>query len=368
MQGRSSGLGENRANSGVHAHCLRVATWSSELAGAVGLTESETKLVEQAAIYHHIPAILLDDAARARLLAEMRLEADGKQMLLDEDVRIVLETWWGSRPISDPAIGKIVAVLEISDDFDQHFESEPLFHDADTPDECVNSSVQAMFSHLQVTSEGDVSRIVDRLPGLSRAARELVRKVANHDAGPSQLEELAAALRGNFMSSQAHDIWNHSLNVAQTAQMLAGKCAGQVDPAQAFLAGLIHDIGRLAFSNMPAAFIERFHRLTGGACPPVEVEMCLAGRCHGQVGSKILAQWKFPAGIVQAVRWHHHLERSPLPLTALLYLAEFMTDSQEDLPSYIRIDRACRQVGISMADLSGLRHPDSGELESLRFV
>lgn len=350
------------------AHCLRVASWSSELAGAIGLSESERKLVEQAAISHHIPAILLDDQARGRLLAEMRLQADGAQPLVADDVRIVLETLWGRRPISDPAMGKIVAVLEISDDFDQHFESEPLFDDADTPDECAKSSVQAMLSYLQVTSQGDVSRIVDRLPGLSRAAGDLVRKVASQNAEPSQLEELAAALRGNFDSSRSHHIWNHSLDVAQTAQMLASNCARKVDPAQAFLAGLIHDIGRLAFSNMPAAFIERFRRLTGGGCPPVEVEMCLAGRCHGEVGSQTLAQWKFPRDTVEAVRWHHHPERSPLALTSLLYLAEFMTDSQEDLPSYIRFNSACRQVGFSMADLSELRHQDIGGLEGLRFV
>lgn len=228
-----------------------------------------------------------------------------------------------------------------------------------------------MLSYLQVTSEGDVSRLVDRLPGLSRAAREFVRKMANHSADPSQLEELAAAFRGNFMSSQPHHtwdrgLWNHSLDVAQTAQTLARRSSSQVDPAQAFLAGLLHDIGRLAFSNMPAAFIERFHRLTGGGCPPVEVEMCLAGRCHGEVGSKILAQWKLPAATVHAVRWHHLPERSPLALTALLYLAEFMTDSQEDLPSHIRINKACRQVGLSMASLSELRRQDSCQLESLR--
>ncbi len=47
---------------------------------------------------------------------------------------------------------------------------------------------------------------------------------------------------------------------------------------------------------MPLAFQERFQRLTDGGCPPVEVEMCLSGRCHGEVGAETLAQWKFPAG------------------------------------------------------------------------
>src|SRR2546429_4545198 len=35
-----------------------------------------------------------------------------------------------------------------------------------------------------------------------------------------------------------------------------------LDPSEAFLAGLVHDVGRLAFSIMPATFLERFYRLT----------------------------------------------------------------------------------------------------------
>ena len=405
---------EDRDDIAVRAHCLRVATWSSELAGAIGLSESERKLVEQAAISHHFPEILMDNGAHARLLAEMHLETSGEQALVSSDVRAVLETLWGRRPISDAAMGKIVAVLEISDDFDQYFESQPLFDETDPPDECANSSVEAMMSYLQVTSRADVTRVIERLPVFPRAAREVVRQVTNPDAGPRELAAvcsldpvlagrliqiansafysprlpigtivhavsfigtetarrvlLAAALRGNFASPQSHHIWNHSLDVAQTAEMLALHCSKKVDPSQAFLAGLIHDIGRLAFSIMPPAFLERFHRLTDGGCPPVEVEMCLSGRCHGEVGSETLAQWKFPPEIVEAVRWHHQPERSELPLSSLLYLAEFITDSQEDLPSFIRLNTACRQAGITMAALTDLRHQDSGGLESLRFA
>jgi putative nucleotidyltransferase with HDIG domain len=413
MTTRVAELTEARGDEAIRAHCLRVATWSSELASAIGLSESERNLVEQAAIAHHVPKILVDDGARRRLLAEMRLEAKGDRPFISNDVRAVLETLWGRRPIADPAMGRIVAVLEISDDFDQFFESEPLF-DADSLDQCANSSVEAMMTHLQVTSRADVSRVIDRLPVFPRAAREVVRQVANPDVGPREMESvasldpvlagrliqtansayysprqpigtifhavsyigtetarrvlLAAAIRGNFSSPQAHQIWNHSLDVAQTAELVALHASVKIDPSQAFLAGLIHDIGRLAFATMPVAFQERFQRLTDGGCPPVEVEMCLCGRCHGEVGAETLAQWKFPSEIVEAVRWHHRPDRSSLPLASLLYLAEFITESQEDLPSYVRMNIAARLAGISMASLSDIRQKNVGSLESLRFA
>ena len=413
MTARGSELSEVRGNEAIRAHCLRVATWSSELAGAIGLSESDRNLVEQAALAHHVPEVLVDDQARGRLLAEMHLEAEGERPFISDNVRAVLETLWGRRSIADPAMGKIVAVLEISDDFDQFFESEPLF-DADSLDQCTNSSVEAMMTYLQVTSRADVSRVIDRLPVFPRAAREVVRQVANPDVGPREMEDvasldpilagrliqtansayysprqpigtifqavsfigtetarrvlLAAALRGNFSSPQAHQLWNHSLDVAQMAELVAIHSSVKIDPAQAFLAGLIHDIGRLAFAIMPVAFQDRFQRLTDGGCPPVEVEMCLSGRCHGEVGAETLAQWKFPLEIIEAVRWHHRPERSALPLSSLLYLAEFITESQEDLPSYVRINTASRLAGISMGALADIRQNNAGSLESLRFA
>lgn len=413
MTTRDAVLTEACGDEAIRAHCLRVATWSSELAGAIGLSESDRNLVEQAAIAHHVPEILVDDQARRRLLDEMHLETKGELAFLTEDVRAVLETLWGRRPIVDAAMGKIVAVLEISDDFDQFFESEPLF-DADSSDECTNSSVEAMMTYLQVTSRADVSRVIDRLPVFPRATREVVRLVANPDVGPSEMEAvasldpvlagrliqtansayysprlpigtviqavsyigtetarrvlLAAALRGNFSCQQAHQLWNHSLDVAQTAELIAMQASVKIDPSQAFLAGLIHDVGRLAFAIMPVAFQERFQRLIDGGCPPIEVEMCLSGRSHGEVGADTLAQWKFPAEIIEAVRWHHRPERSTLPLSSLLYLAEFITESQEDLPSYVRMNTATQLAGISMAALAEIRQKNPSSLETLRFA
>jgi putative nucleotidyltransferase with HDIG domain len=378
--------------------------------------------VEQAAIVHHAPEILVDRDACGKLLAEMHIEvagevageaAVGEQPFLPDNVRAVLETLRRQRPITDPVMGKIVAVLEISDDFDQFFESEPLFED-DPADQCTNSSVEAMMSYLQVTSRADVSRVVDRLPVFPRAAREVVRKIANPEVGPREMEDiasldpvlagrliqtansafyspqqpigticqavsfigteaarrvlLAAAIRGNFASPQAHRIWNHSLDVAQIAETIAGDMPLGIDPAQAFLAGLIHDIGRLSFAIMPVAFQERFHRLTDGGCPVVEVETCLSGRSHAEVGAETLAQWNFPPEIVEAVRFHHRPERSALPLTALLYLSELLADSEEDLPSWVRTNTALRLTGVSMQWLSDFRQQNVGALESLRFA
>jgi len=406
-------LADEKVEMGIRAHCRRVATWSCELARALGFSDTERTLVEQAGLSHHVPEVLLDDQARGRLLAEIGLQESGEHSFLDDDVRRMLLAFRGRGEALDPSLAKLAAVLEISDDFDQFFEAEPLF-DSEEPDQCAHSSVQTMMSYLQVTSRADVSRVIDRLPVFPRAARQVVKRVADPEVTVDELESvtsldpvltgrliqtansayysparpiasiqhaiayigvdmtrkvlLAATIRGNFASMRLHKLWNHCLDVAQAAEELTRRSATKIEPAEAFLAGLVHDIGRLAFSIMPTRFLERFYRLNDGGCPLVQVELCLSGRSHAEVGSDTLVQWKFPESIVEAIRCHHTPERSSSPLASLLYLAEFIVDSNEDLPSFARLTAAGRQAEIDSETIARIEAKDRDSLDVLRFA
>ncbi len=406
-------LPDGRVDMGVRAHSQRVSTWSSELGRALGLDETERALARQAARYHHIPEVLLDDQARARLLTDLGWRESGEQSLIPEEVRQILLTFWGRRDISDPSVAKIVAVLEISDDFDQFFEAQPLLDSAEA-DQCATSSVETMMSYLQVTSRADVTRVLDRLPIFPRAARQVIKHVSNPEVTVHDLESvssldpvlagrliqtansafysplrpiatiqhaiayigvettrqvlLAATIQPNFTSMRLHQLWNHSLDVAQAAEQLARCSESKLDASEAFLSGLVHDIGRLAFSIMPAAFLERFYRLIEGGCPPVQIELCLSGRSHDEIGAETLTQWKFPDRIAEAVRFHHVPERSPSQLAALLYLAEFCADSEEDLPSYVRFRQACQKTEIAADRIHEIGRKNRDNLGALRFA
>jgi putative nucleotidyltransferase with HDIG domain len=396
-------------------HCQRVAAWSRELASALGLSPSEERSVEQAALCHHFSQVAVDQSSRQRLLNDLKIEETAGQPALPEQVEQLLQTFWGNDAAGDPSIAKLAAVLEMCDDFDRYFEAEPLAEiETETGDESVNPSVETLFSYLQVTSRADVSRVIDRLPVFPVAAREVVKCLSSVDTSVRELEKvasldpvmsglliqtanssyysprnpigairhaisyigveatrkvlLAATFRSNFASMRLHQLWNHSLDVAQTAERLAMRSRMHLDPSEAFLAGLVHDVGRLAFSIMPATFLERFYRLTDRGCPAVEVEICLSGLCHGEVGAQTLMQWKFPDTFSEAVRWHHRPERSTSALASLLFLAEAVSESEEDLPSAIRMRRACRQTDIDPAALPDLNREQQGYLEILRFA
>jgi putative nucleotidyltransferase with HDIG domain len=406
-------LPEGRGDLGVQAHCQRVAAWSRELSSVLGLSPSEERAVEQAALSHHVSQVAIDLPSRQRLLHDLKIEEAAGRPALPQEVEQLLQTFWGNDAVGDPSTAKLAAVLEMCDDFDQYFEAEPLA-ELEMVDGAINPSVETLFSYLQVTSRADVSRVIDRLPVFPRAAREMVKCLSSADASVGELEKvasldpvmsglliqtanssyysprspigalrhaisyigveatrkvlLAATFRSNFASMRLHQLWNHSLDVAQTAEHLAMHSRLHLDPSEAFLAGLVHDVGRLAFSIMPATFLERFYRLTDRGCPAVEVEICLSGLCHGEVGAQTLEQWKFPDNFMEAVRWHHRPERSTYALASLLYLAEVVCESEEDLPSAIRMRKACRQTDIDPAVLPDLNRGQQGYLEILRFA
>jgi HD-like signal output (HDOD) protein len=86
------------------------------------------------------------------------------------------------------------------------------------------------------------------------------------------------------------------------------------------------------------------------------------------VGGQTLLQWKFPEALVEAVRWHHRPERCSLAMSSLLYLAEEVSESHEDLPSVIRRRAACQQAGIEREVLAEFNSAPAGYLETLRFA
>jgi HD-like signal output (HDOD) protein len=162
---------------------------------------------------------------------------------------------------------------------------------------------------------------------------------------------LAASVRPLFASAGLRRLWTHSLQMALLCSAL-GKQSGIVGSEEGLLIGLVHDVGSLAVQTLSGATLERYSRLVEKGCPPVYVEQSLFGRDHGEIGSEILSLWSFPARIVEAVRFHHQSERSESPVASMLYLAEFWSGQDEDLPSFVRIRECTVRTGISIESLA----------------
>jgi putative nucleotidyltransferase with HDIG domain len=117
-------------------------------------------------------------------------------------------------------------------------------------------------------------------------------------------------------------IWEHSFTCALAAQRLAAPAG--LSPDIAFTAGLLHDIGIMAiFVQAP----ERFAELLD-ACPDCAArtvaEADLFGAGHDELGARLLAAWRLPAAIIEAVRWHHDPAQTDSRLADLVHIADLV--------------------------------------------
>jgi putative nucleotidyltransferase with HDIG domain len=151
-------------------------------------------------------------------------------------------------------------------------------------------------------------------------------------------------------------LWKHSVEVAAYAAELAILCG--CDREEAFTAGLLHDIGRLAMAKLDGNTLDRRARLAELKLPTAWIDLVTCRHDHAEIGGSLLQSWSFPQSTVEAVQHHHSPERSESKLAAVVYLAEVRTGSAEDMPSLVRNGSALARTGLSLAEVHGVRPRD----------
>jgi putative nucleotidyltransferase with HDIG domain len=113
------------------------------------------------------------------------------------------------------------------------------------------------------------------------------------------------AYLGDSLNHQSlRAMWRHSLACALIAEQLAR--AGSISSSEAYTAGILHDIGRLALAVITAkeyiSLLET-HRGSGGSI--LQAEHDLFGFNHCEVGRHLIRDWKLPANFESIVADHH---------------------------------------------------------------
>ena len=121
--------------------------------------------------------------------------------------------------------------------------------------------------------------------------------------------------------------WLRSMFCASAAMSIA-KAAGRGEVGDAYTAGLLHEIGRLALA---AALPEAYARVASEMADPnrVKMEEGVFGAAHPEAGYLMTQKWKLPPAVSAPVRYHHAPEGTTdsRDLVAIVTLAAAMADA-----------------------------------------
>ncbi len=97
----------------------------------------------------------------------------------------------------------------------------------------------------------------------------------------------------------------HGAAVALMSDLLAQNCHCQY-PEGAFLAGLLHDYGKLLIAAaLPEQFLEIQKKVQEGSLTMVQCEREVTGFTHPELSAMTLKAWNLPEDIVRGVEFHH---------------------------------------------------------------
>ncbi|MBI5593265.1 MAG: HDOD domain-containing protein [Deltaproteobacteria bacterium] len=194
----------------------------------------------------------------------------------------------------------------------------------------------------------EISRIIEKDPALTSRILKLVNsayysknnKIGNVDGAVIFLG--TNAIKSIAICSSVHEVfqdvksragfnlkhfWWHSLKCAILAKSIAKKQKFH-DPEEAFLFGMLHDIGKIIlWINFPEQYAALLEKRKDSP------DLILAGETqlganHAEIGAWVLDKWNFQHEIVNAVFSHHHSMFSMLtapPLAQFIYVANLLS-------------------------------------------
>jgi len=127
---------------------------------------------------------------------------------------------------------------------------------------------------------------------------------------------LAASTRGYFFKERkglkawGPILWQHSVECGFAARRIAAACRYE-DPEQAFIGGIMHDIGKLAIlmvDDKKFMEIQRVQITENITDLVAEAEML--GSTHTELGRLLMEKWRMPEAVQVCTEFHHAPDRA----------------------------------------------------------
>ncbi len=160
--------------------------------------------------------------------------------------------------------------------------------------------------------------------------------------------------------------WEHCVSVSVASKMIA-RLRFQRISGEAFVAGLVHDIGKLILKqHLKREFRMILHEVRESGTTFYEAEERLFGLNHATIGMWLAQHWNLPPQLTEAIAWHHEPEHAVDFFThaALVHFANHLT-------RYAKIgysgDNAIPVLSERVAGHLGLRRTEDGAVDLKRY-
>jgi putative nucleotidyltransferase with HDIG domain len=103
------------------------------------------------------------------------------------------------------------------------------------------------------------------------------------------------------------EIWNHLNRTAFYARNIAQQLKKQGLAENAFMAGLLHDLGKIVILSTRMNVVEKIAETVKNRriITSTVMEEISIGISHPQIGALIAVKWNFPEYLVEAIKYHH---------------------------------------------------------------
>ncbi|MGI9535922.1 MAG: HDOD domain-containing protein [Desulfocapsaceae bacterium] len=151
----------------------------------------------------------------------------------------------------------------------------------------------------------------------------------------------------NLKYFDIHIFWHHCLKCASLSRRIA-EHTGQADADDAYLGGLLHDLGKLV---MVSAYPEQYESVIAESLQQqdlLEAEQNHIGATHSEIGAWLVADWNLNSLIGDAISYHHETPdrvKGAFPLVKIVYTANELSKDGDQNPA--------REIADLLLDLGG---------------
>lgn len=166
-------------------------------------------------------------------------------------------------------------------------------------------------------------------------------------------------------------LWEHSLATAMACRLICKKIRHR-QMEEAFIAGLLHDIGKLVLSQkLTGEYDVICGKVESNGAAFIDVEREELGFSHVDVAQLLLSKWNFPTFLTEAICAHHNPEQAGEeydPASAKSLPVPFVVQAANNFSKHIDCGFTdFRQVDLTALPLSQAAGFDAKQIEEIIF-